>query len=140
MKYMFDNIGLIDQAEIELADLTLLCGENNTGKTYLTYGIYGFLRTWRFLLRQVLVKDLYEKGSNAGNYNVDLNFLFSGKLNDYLEQMAEEYDALLPDAFATSEQFFKGGRIRVSVAQQGDWLDAVYNKGRVQKVSATVNR
>lgn len=144
MKYVFDNIGLINRAEIELADLTLLCGENNTGKTYLTYGIYGFLRTWRFLLRQVLAKDLYKKGLNVGNYNVDLNFLFSGKLNDYLERMAEEYDALLPEAFATSKQFFNGGRIRVSVAQQGDWLDAAYSnviqEGPAGKVLATLSK
>lgn len=144
MKYTFENIGLIDQAEVELADLTLICGENNTGKTYVTYGIYGFLRTWRLLLQMVLAKELQKKGWNAGNYAIDLDELFSGKLNDYLERMAERYDAFLPDAFAASEQFFKDGRIRVSMAQQGGLLDAAYQKtiqgGPSGKVLATLTK
>ena len=27
--------------------MTVICGENNTGKTYATYALYGFLRSWR---------------------------------------------------------------------------------------------
>ncbi|MBJ5841364.1 AAA family ATPase [Salmonella enterica subsp. enterica serovar Rissen] len=37
------NIGLIDFAEIDITDITCVCGMNNTGKTYVTYAIYGFL-------------------------------------------------------------------------------------------------
>lgn len=48
MKFHFENLGLLDQAENELASLTQpVCGENNTGKTYTTYAIYGFLRSWK---------------------------------------------------------------------------------------------
>jgi predicted ATPase len=51
MEYRFENLGLLDQADLEIADLTLICGENNTGKTYATYAVYGFLRSWRGILR-----------------------------------------------------------------------------------------
>ena len=44
MKLSFSNIGKISNSKIELGKLTLLCGKNNTGKTYLTYSIYGFLK------------------------------------------------------------------------------------------------
>ena len=40
------NIGIIKQAEFSLGDLTIICGENNTGKTYATYALYGFLKSW----------------------------------------------------------------------------------------------
>ena len=43
MKFKVTNLGCIKSAEIELGKLTLLSGENNTGKTYLTYALYGFL-------------------------------------------------------------------------------------------------
>jgi predicted ATPase len=43
MKFTFKNLGKLDEAEIEVKDLTIVCGENNTGKTYLLYAIYGFL-------------------------------------------------------------------------------------------------
>ena len=41
------NIGILKQAEFSLGDLTIICGENNTGKTYATYALYGFLKSWR---------------------------------------------------------------------------------------------
>ena len=43
MKATFKNIGPIKQAELELGDLTIIAGQNNTGKTYLAYTLYGFL-------------------------------------------------------------------------------------------------
>jgi len=50
MIFEFQNIGPIEKANIELGNLTLICGENNTGKTYLSYGIYGFFAKWEELL------------------------------------------------------------------------------------------
>lgn len=44
--YHFRNIGPIKQADLELGDLTIISGRNNTGKTYLAYALYGFLKTW----------------------------------------------------------------------------------------------
>ncbi len=43
MKIHIKNIGMLDEAEFEVGDLTLICGENNTGKTYATYSLYGYL-------------------------------------------------------------------------------------------------
>ncbi|MBM3431110.1 MAG: ATP-binding protein [Bacteroidetes bacterium] len=43
MKITVQNLGVIEYAELELGDLTLICGSNNTGKTYVTYAIFGFL-------------------------------------------------------------------------------------------------
>ena len=43
MKIHIKNIGVLDEAEFEVGDLTLICGENNTGKTYATYSLYGYL-------------------------------------------------------------------------------------------------
>lgn len=46
-KFRFRNIGPVKEAEFELGDLTLIAGGNNTGKTYLVYTLYGFLKGWR---------------------------------------------------------------------------------------------
>ena len=43
MKATFKNIGPVKEAELELGDLTIIAGQNNTGKTYLAYTLYGFL-------------------------------------------------------------------------------------------------
>ena len=46
VKFHFERIGPIDVADLELGDLTIIAGRNNTGKTYLVYTMYGFLQTW----------------------------------------------------------------------------------------------
>ncbi|WP_424946043.1 AAA family ATPase [Candidatus Spongiihabitans sp.] len=46
MKATFKNIGPIKEAELELGDLTIIAGQNNTGKTYLVYTLYGFLEAF----------------------------------------------------------------------------------------------
>ena len=46
MKFRFKNLGPIEQADLELGDLTIIAGRNNTGKTYLAYALYGFLKRW----------------------------------------------------------------------------------------------
>ena len=47
MKFIFKNLGPINEAELELGDLTIIAGRNNTGKTYVAYALYGFLVPWR---------------------------------------------------------------------------------------------
>jgi len=44
MKFTFKNIRYIDDGEVTLGNLTVICGPNNVGKTYLSYTIYGFLK------------------------------------------------------------------------------------------------
>jgi len=44
--FTFKNIGPVKNAEMELGDLTIIAGRNNTGKTYLVYTLYGFLAMW----------------------------------------------------------------------------------------------
>jgi hypothetical protein len=47
MKFDIENLGPLKEASIELNKLTIICGENNTGKTYLSYVIYGFIKLWK---------------------------------------------------------------------------------------------
>ena len=43
MKFVFKKLGPIKEADLELGDLTIIAGRNNTGKTYVAYTLYGFL-------------------------------------------------------------------------------------------------
>ena len=47
LKATFKNIGPIKKAELELGDLTIIAGQNNTGKTYLAHTLYNFLDFWQ---------------------------------------------------------------------------------------------
>jgi hypothetical protein len=51
MIFKITNLGILKQAEIDFRyDLILLCGHNNTGKSYLAYGIYHLLTMNRELM------------------------------------------------------------------------------------------
>ena len=50
MKITIQNLGVLRQADFEVGDLTVICGKNNTGKTYATYALYGFLKIWKHLI------------------------------------------------------------------------------------------
>jgi predicted ATPase len=47
MEIFIKNLGALKQAKFTLGDLTIICGCNNTGKTYATYALFGFLYAWR---------------------------------------------------------------------------------------------
>ena len=46
MRIRFHDIGPVKAADLTLGKLTIIAGRNNTGKTYLTYALYGFLTHW----------------------------------------------------------------------------------------------
>ncbi len=57
IKATFEKIGPIKNAELELGDLTIIAGQNNTGKTYLVYVLYGFLN-----MREEQVSHVFRTG------------------------------------------------------------------------------
>lgn len=67
MKITIENIGVFKYAEYELADLTIICGKNNTGKTYATYALYGFIdffrRGYNIKVSNAYISTLFEKGT-----------------------------------------------------------------------------
>ncbi len=46
MQFKLENFKPIKSAEIKVNDLTLIFGDNNTGKTYIAYALYGLLSQW----------------------------------------------------------------------------------------------
>ena len=53
-RFSFKDLGPVREATLELGDLTIITGRNNTGKTYMVYTLYGFLRDFADLADEVL--------------------------------------------------------------------------------------
>ncbi|MDR0338279.1 MAG: ATP-binding protein [Planctomycetaceae bacterium] len=66
MKITIKNLGILESAEYELGDLTVVCGKNNTGKTYAAYALYGFLDYWRNSYEFQVDPVLFEEFQNNG--------------------------------------------------------------------------
>lgn len=120
LNFELSKVGFIDHAVVDLADLTIVCGENNTGKTYVTYAIYGFLRNWRRLLRRELRMTVQQALRRSSQSSINLHELFSGRINSYLSEISGRYTKILPSVFASNPEFFDGARFVVSVAKELD--------------------
>ena len=66
LSFKFQEIGPITKAELDLGDLTIIAGRNNTGKTYLVYTIYGLLKMSKQMLRTSL-----NPGSDSMNSSIE---------------------------------------------------------------------
>lgn len=128
MKFKFENLGLLDSAELELSDLTIVCGENNMGKTYATYAVYGFLRSWKMLLRNVIISEISSMEHSKEKYQINLEEIFGGKINEYLNKLGIEFQKVLHEVFASKEETFKDTKISISVEKELDAFKKPYQR------------
>lgn len=94
------NIGILKQAEFSLGDITLICGENNTGKTYTAYALYGFLRAWRdfthFPIDEAEIQRFLAEGTvkiDVSQYVSTIDQLLSGPCAAYSLQLRTIFGA-----------------------------------------------
>ncbi len=105
MKFNLSNLGYLKEATIELGDLTIICGQNNTGKTYVNYAIYGFLEAWKSNIDLDLEKEI-ETLFQDGVIKINLA-LYKQKFLDALGEVANSYSEFLPNVFGVGEDSFK---------------------------------
>ncbi|MDR2706797.1 MAG: ATP-binding protein [Planctomycetaceae bacterium] len=102
------KLGVIREADFEVGDLTIICGDNNTGKTYINYALYGFLEYWSNLIAgfhpsktQDYLQEYFQKILSSGVTEIDFNEL----KNNSIKLSLQEYKEILPRVFATTKQF-----------------------------------
>jgi hypothetical protein len=108
MKVKIKNLGILKQAEFSLGDLTIICGRNNTGKTYATYSLFGFLYTWRRLLTWPTfgLKEKIDQLLSDGVISLDLQE-YVQQCESILTTVCQRYVRQIPEVFAANEERFK---------------------------------
>ncbi|RPH91471.1 MAG: ATP-binding protein [Chroococcales cyanobacterium metabat2.561] len=108
MKVKIKNLGILKQAEFSLGDLTIICGGNNTGKTYATYSLFGFLYTWRRLLTWPTfgLKEKIDQLLSDGVISLDLQE-YVQQCESILTTGCQRYVRQIPEVFAANEERFK---------------------------------
>ena len=108
MKVKIKNLGILKQAEFSLGDLTIICGGNNTGKTYATYSLFGFLYTWRRLLTWPTfgLKEKINQLLSDGVISLDLQE-YVQQCESILTTGCQRYVRQIPEVFAANEERFK---------------------------------
>ena len=128
MKFHFSNIGPIKKAELELGDLTIIAGRNNTGKTYLVYTLYGFLKSWmgwpgieRYFLDEanalaINVDHVGMRLMEEGQYRCEINHDRLHKDRQVaISKLARAFsDRQISNVFSSSRTNFENASIRVN--------------------------
>ncbi|AGR76928.1 conserved hypothetical protein (AAA domain) [Aliarcobacter butzleri 7h1h] len=114
VNFKLENIGLIEKAEVSLNDFTLICGQNNTGKTYITYSIYGFLYSWDDLVDFNIEKSIFDELEENGFCNIDIT-VYENKLKDILSELSSRYTNKLSNIFSVDDDWFEYSKFEVIV-------------------------
>jgi len=118
MKIQIKNLGALKKAEFSLGDFTIICGFNNTGKTYATYALYGFLYflhdSFSIKIKEQDLMDLFEDGT----VSIDIE-QYIKKSKKILSDGCQEYLKQLPKVFAAPPERFKNTEFQVTL-EPGD--------------------
>ena len=106
MKIKLKNLGALKQAEFTLGDLTIICGGNNTGKTYATYALFGFLYGWQQIMPLEISPDQIEQLLNEGVIYINLEE-YVNQAENILKKACDVYTQQLYKIFAAPPERFK---------------------------------
>ncbi len=132
MQFVFKNLGIIKDANIDLAKLTILCGKNNSGKTYLSHAIYGVLKSWEQLANFEINKEHAKDLSNLGFCKIDLE-IYRSKIDTVLEKLSQNYINQLHTLFNTDSDYFKDTTFQIKIDNLTFNLNSEYKKSLFSK-------
>ena len=112
MKVKLKNLGILSKAEFEVGDLTIICGDNNSGKTYATYALFGFLYSWKYLIEIDVEKAIINDLVNQGFTSINLS-KYIEKLELMLNKCYQDYCQDLDHIFATSLNKFQDTKFTI---------------------------
>jgi hypothetical protein len=113
MKFNFEKLGGIDSGSVTLGDLTIICGPNNVGKTYISYAIYGLIRHFTRWIDLSISSEKLAELREQGTLHIDLKE-YQSKLSHYLSKASSAFSEHLPQYFNVSDEFFKGAKAEFS--------------------------
>lgn len=130
VRFQFRNIGPVREAELELGRLTIIAGRNNTGKTYLSYTIYGLIKAFQnsstigepatsreLQFIQDLVQDL-EVGSVVGiPFSLEKIYRERESLLDWFSATFSE--SHLAEIFSSSRKEFSKSSVSLQIPDYG---------------------
>lgn len=114
MKISIKNLGAIKQAEFTLGELTIICGGNNTGKTYATYALFGFLSFWRDAFSIKVPDGDVRRLLNEGSVELDIQD-YIGNAQSILKKGCAAFTEQLPHVFASSDKHFSESHFSVDL-------------------------
>lgn len=120
MKLTFENLGAIARGEMELADLTIVCGQNNTGKTYVTYALYCLLKSWVSLTRIDMSEEVKEL-SRKGVVQIDIEAKIVNTWPKISEAVIKNFLDAFPAMMASRAELFVNTKLHWEISIGDAW-------------------
>jgi predicted ATPase len=114
MKISVKNLGAIDQAEFTLGQLTIICGSNNTGKTYVTHATFGFFDYLRSGFRLDVSDSEITSLLSSGTISIDISSYMSD-LQKHFKTAAKNYSQILNKVFSGNDKLFENSEFDFSI-------------------------
>ena len=114
MKISITKLGALRQAEFTLGEFTVICGGNNTGKTYATYALFGFLSFWHEAFPVTLPDDDVSQLLNEGSIELDIQDYLKNA-PQILSNGCKAFTKELPQVFASKEKHFSDTKFHVEL-------------------------
>ncbi len=135
-----NSIGALKHAELTLGEMTIICGGNNTGKTYAIYALYSFLYLWRDLLSITIPQKKTSELLNNGIVTIDISPYITDIENILLDG-CKKYSGQLSRILATSVDKLKEAKFsltlyldkdkHIEIKQQYERLISLSNRAQI---------
>jgi predicted ATPase len=112
MKLTINNLGKISQGELELNNLTILVGDNNSGKTYVTYSIYGLLKNWTDFINYNSFKTIETRLKTEGQITLNKEEIISIVTKSISEE-SSNFQKRIRDLFNDKEKIFENAKVKL---------------------------
>jgi len=136
MKLIINNLGFVKKSEIDLdKDLILLCGTNNTGKTYVAYTIYGLMKSKSIGLPSIpsLINQITSLRQEKA-IEINLAEFLDIHQNHILNYIASEYQKQLSSIFSADITLFEQTRLSLELNTSEFLKNKLLTKTIKQKV------
>ncbi len=121
------NIGVMRQAVFEPGNMTIICGQNNTGKTYATYTLYGFHSFWN---KSYVIDDINDSAIDNllanGVAKLDLQ-KYADTAQKLVTRACQQYSRNIAHVFSANLDYFKDSAFSIELNDASpDVLTASY--------------
>jgi predicted ATPase len=123
MKIKINNLGKISSSEIELNDLTILVGDNNSGKTYVTYTIYGILKNWTDFINYTHFKKYIDSLKEKGQITLDKQEIID-LVNHSIVTESDSFQKKIKDLFNDKEKIFSDSKITLEFLKPNEFKNS----------------
>lgn len=119
----FKHLGPMQAGHLTVADLTLICGDNNSGKTWLTYLIYSFCSTWTSFANLDFSDELQALLA-SGTTEIDLQAKIADQWQAIGQRVTAEFIEEFPAMQVAQPSLFAKLKLHIALPLGSRWFDA----------------